>query len=169
MSNYLQKIIYLSQSDYETLLGGGSITRNGRTLTGLNPNYIYITDETDITTISGLQDILDELDEKIIVKTTAEWQAMVNYIPPKGTILVYSDAQTMTKNNTTVNVPGIKIADGLAYGIDQPFIDEDTRNSLLSHINDSIKHITSAERTFWNNKLNCQDSVINETLVLNRS
>ena len=60
MSNYLEKIIYLSQSDYNTLLNGGpngspgTITKNGRTLTGINPNYIYITDETDITTISGL-------------------------------------------------------------------------------------------------------------------
>ena len=63
MSNYLQKIIYLSQSDYETLLGGGSITstRNGRTLTGLDPNYIYITDETDISTITGLQEALNNV------------------------------------------------------------------------------------------------------------
>ncbi len=58
MSNYLEKIIYLSQSDYETLLNGGSITRNGRTLTGINTSYIYITDETDMSTIAGLQQAL---------------------------------------------------------------------------------------------------------------
>lgn len=58
MSNFLEKVIYLSQADYETLLGGGTITRNGRTLTGLNPNYIYITDETDMSTITGLEEAL---------------------------------------------------------------------------------------------------------------
>lgn len=44
MSNYLQKIIYLSQSDYEILANGGSITYGNRTLQGLEPDYIYITD-----------------------------------------------------------------------------------------------------------------------------
>ena len=48
MSEYLQKIIYLSQNDYDTLEGGGSVTHNNTTLTGLNPSYIYITD-TGIT------------------------------------------------------------------------------------------------------------------------
>lgn len=43
MSNYLEKIIYLSQEDYTTLLGGGTVTKNNRTLTGIDPNYIYIT------------------------------------------------------------------------------------------------------------------------------
>ena len=61
MSNYLQKVIYLSQEDYETLLGGGSITRNGRTLTGINSNYIYITDETPISAIEGLQSALSNV------------------------------------------------------------------------------------------------------------
>lgn len=63
-SNYLEKIIYLSQEDYETLLsnnGTGTVTKNGRTLTGINPNYIYITDETDISTITGLQEALNNV------------------------------------------------------------------------------------------------------------
>lgn len=61
MSNYLQKIIYLSQSDYETLVGGGSVTHGGQTLTGINSNYIYITDETPISAIEGLQDALSNV------------------------------------------------------------------------------------------------------------
>lgn len=102
----------------------------------------------------------------LIVKTTAEWQAISSYIPPKDTILVYSDYGTLTVNNHTYNVPGIKIADGLAYGIDQPFVGEDVKQQIINHINDSTIHITSAERTFWNNKLNY--SINGETLILNR-
>ena len=49
MSDYLQKIVYLSQNDYETLASGTesspqSVTKNGVTLTNLNNNYIYVTD-----------------------------------------------------------------------------------------------------------------------------
>ena len=103
----------------------------------------------------------------VIVKTTAEWQAMSSYIPSKDTILIYSDYGSITINNVSYNVPGIKIADGLAYGIDQPFVGEDVKTQVLSHINNSDIHITSTERTFWNNKLNCDIS--GEVLILNHS
>ena len=99
--------------------------------------------------------------QNIIIKTTAEWQAIQSYRPPKGTILIYSDHSTSNGKN----VPGIKIADGLAYGIDQPFVGDDIRDSILNHIADTTRHITSTERTFWNNKLNCQ--VVGEILQFN--
>lgn len=103
----------------------------------------------------------------VIVKTTAEWQAMSSYIPSKDTILIYSDYGSIIINNVSYNVPGIKIADGLAYGIDQPFVGEDVKTQVLSHISNSDIHITSTERTFWNNKLNCDIS--GEVLILNHS
>lgn len=61
MSNFLQGIIYLSQSDYETLLNGGSITKNGTTYTGINPNYMYVTNETSISSVTGLQNALNNV------------------------------------------------------------------------------------------------------------
>lgn len=55
MSEYLEKIVYLSQSDYNTLANGGSITRNGITLNSLEDDYLYITDGTiSSTDISGI-------------------------------------------------------------------------------------------------------------------
>lgn len=123
--------------------------------------YIFIYDGTHWN-IMG-----DITGQNIIVKTTAEWRGMSSYVPPKGTILVYSDHGT--SNGKTV--PGIKVADGLAYGIDQPFVGDDVRDSILetlnNHINDNVRHITDAERTFWNNKLNY--AVTGEILQLNRS
>lgn len=44
MSDYLQKIIYLSQDDYDSVLSGTSINRNGITLNSIDDNNIYITD-----------------------------------------------------------------------------------------------------------------------------
>lgn len=55
MSEYLEKIVYLSQADYNTLLNGNSVTRNGITLSGLDDNYLYITDGTiSATDIGGI-------------------------------------------------------------------------------------------------------------------
>lgn len=61
MSNYLEKVIYLTQDDYDTLAAGGTITRNGRSFTGLNPNFIYITDSTEISAVNGLQEALSNI------------------------------------------------------------------------------------------------------------
>ena len=171
--SYLEKIIYISQTDYETLLGGGSITRNDRTLTGINPNYIYITDETNISDIAGLSNLLEDLDAKIIIKTTAEWGALYSNSYPRGTILIYSDHGTITNNNTTRTVAGIKIADGSTPIIDLPFVGDDVKQEIMleitTHINDTVKHITAAERTKWNNKINCEDTVNAHNLILNRN
>lgn len=41
--------------------------------------------------------------------------------------------------------------------------------TLEDHINDQVRHITAAERTFWNNKINCVDTVSEERLILNRN
>ncbi len=109
--------------------------------------------------------------KNIMIGTTAEWEAHNNYIAPDGTIIIYTDRGTyVDANENTIVVPGIKISDGAAYAIDLPFVGDDVaaaiRNELNNHINDNIRHITSAERTFWNNKLNCEAN--GEILVFNR-
>lgn len=57
------------------------------------------------------------------IRTTAEWHSNnfdSTHISVKGKIYIYSDYQTVTRNNQTVNIPGYKIGDGLAYIIDLP-------------------------------------------------
>ena len=110
--------------------------------------------------------------KNIMVGTTAEWEVKSSYIAPADTIIVYSDRGTYKdSNNNTITVPGIKISDGLSYISGLPFVGDDVaaaiRAELNTHINDNVRHITSAERTFWNNKLNTDIS--GEILVLNRS
>lgn len=46
MSEYLQKIIYLTRAQYDTLSGGGTVGSQ----TGLNSNYLYCTTDENITT-----------------------------------------------------------------------------------------------------------------------
>lgn len=102
----------------------------------------------------------------IEVGTTEEWQSKIGYIPNKGDIILYTN-KTVINNTTTI--PGIKIGDGLAYGIDLPFVGDDIAADLLSHINNTTAHITAEERIKWNNKINCDDNIAGETLILTRN
>ena len=68
-------------------------------------------------------------------------------IAKRGYLYVYADY----KQSEEQTVAGIKAGDGTSYLIDMPFIDK----PLDDHITDTVKHITSEERTFWNNKVRC--------------
>ena len=125
---------------------------------------------TLIYTGTNWEIIGDITGKNIMIGTTAEWQAHSTYIAPEGTICIYTDRGTYLNNGNTVIVPGIKISDGTSAVSGLPFVGDDViaavRSELYDHINDNVRHITSAERTFWNNKLNTD--IDGEILVLNR-
>lgn len=89
------------------------------------------------------------------VDSTENWQQAANFIPLKGEIIVYSDYASKEVDGETKYIPNFKIGDGMAYGIDLPFVSDDLRDSLLSHMSDRNLHITNEERVFWNNKVRC--------------
>lgn len=94
--------------------------------------------------------------------TTANWNRHIDFIPQLGEAIIYTDYKI--KNGTVY--PGLKIGDGLAYLIDLPFLGDDVAEDLLSHISDSESHVTSSEKSFWNNKLNVY--ITEDNLVLTR-
>ena len=103
--------------------------------------------------------------------TTAHWDEKRSFIPMRGEIIIYTDhGQIEDEFGNVVNVPGIKIGDGSAYLIDLPFVNDDVRYQILTelrlHSGNRDIHVTSEEKTFWNNKLNC--TVDNGNLILNR-
>ena len=104
-------------------------------------------------------------------KTTAEWNASSGFIPEAGELIIYSDYQTVTEGGETRYIPGIKIGSGNAYVQDLAFMGARDSEILIAHIHDAIMHTTAAEKAFWNNKLNVNDSseVVEETLILNRN
>ena len=116
--------------------------------------------------------------------TTANWNAAVGFIPLPGEVIIYDDYEVKTYTveeygetvEKTVNIPNIKIGTGNAYVQDLAFVDDSTREMLLEHIRNQEVHTTLAEKLFWNNKLNCDDSddiihgeLADETLILNRN
>lgn len=108
---------------------------------------------------------LDEIG--IRVHTTEYWNAQVGYIPAEGEIIIYTDRAVVGGKN----VPGVKIGSGNAYVQDLAFGSDDLAASLTAHMSDTVAHVTAAERNFWNQKLNVNDSaeVVNGVLILNRN
>ena len=87
-------------------------------------------------------------DMEIIAKSTAEWASSTTIVSKLGGIYIYTDY----RQESNVNIPAIKIGDGLAYVVDLPFFDTG---------------VTETDREFWNNKISAKMSTSDpETLVL---
>lgn len=90
--------------------------------------------------------------------TTQELSVYATTIPEKGTIFVYSDYKTIDGTKYA----GIKVADGLAYLIDLPFVGDDIALEIANHIDNDTIHVTSTEKQFWNNKVRAYTTLIAE-------
>lgn len=99
------------------------------------------------------------------INTTSYWNSHPELIGEYGHIYVYSDYSIVSGRY----VPAIKIGDGQAYLIDNPFVSS-TQQQLLDHINNRGVHITPAERTFWNNKVRCDETtVVGENIMFTKN
>ena len=87
--------------------------------------------------------------------TTANWNSQPSLIGKLGHIYIYTDYTTADKDGAEVLVPNIKIGDGKAYLIDNPFISLPLESLMKRHADDTAKHITSDERDCWNGKVRC--------------
>lgn len=108
----------------------------------------------------------------VIMDTTANLRRRYSFIPKPGEIIVYLDHGTVQQDGVDIPVPCMKIGDGNAYLADLPFIGDDVAGQIMrdltGHINNTTVHITDEERTFWNNKLNCEVIAWREELKLTR-
>ena len=91
---------------------------------------------------------------KVLYNTSEYWNSHPQLVAKKGYLYIYSDYKQIDNED----IAGIKAGDGTSYLIDMPFIDK----PLDEHISNMIRHITSEERTFWNNKIRCYIDPENE-------
>lgn len=95
--------------------------------------------------------------------TKEHWNAQPDLVGEANSIYIYTNYKTVDGQN----MAGIKVGDGQAYLIDNPFLDEFNYNLITTHTSDTTAHVTSAERTSWNKRVACYYSLTNnETLVL---
>lgn len=126
------------------------------------------------------------IDARIQLKrdTTENWNNARGFVPREGEVIIYTDYETKTYTveeygetvTKTVQIPNIKIGTGNAYVQDLPFVDEQTRDILMEHINNHDIHVTLQDKLFWNNKVNIDDAYAqiygeleDETLIFNRN
>lgn len=102
---------------------------------------------TDQALSVDLGEIYQSGDCKVLYNTSEYWNAHPQLIAKKGYLYVYADYKQVDEQD----VAGFKVGDGTSYLIDMPFTDL----PLDEHIADTIRHITSEERDFWNNKVRC--------------
>ena len=101
--------------------------------------------------------------QHVLSNTTAAWEAQTTLVSKIGYVYVYTDHQQDEDGN---DIPGIKIGDGNAFVVDLPFTD----TVYGEHIADTTIHVTSAEKTYWNNKVTCfLDPSDSEKLVFTTS
>ena len=132
----------------------------------------YPTNDVIEAVVEGIQDALDEKADKIRFNTTAGWASHNSEVPAAGEIIIYTDKYTITDEfDNEIPIPGIKVGNGNAYLGDLTFVGDDVlyaiNTRLSAHENNTDIHTTSAEKTFWNNKLNCHTT--GETLVFDRN
>lgn len=87
--------------------------------------------------------------------TCEYWNSQPELVGRKSHIYVYSDFGETEIDGKIVAVPNIKIGDGNAFLIDNPFITASVEELLETHIADTSVHISADERDFWNNKVRC--------------
>lgn len=87
--------------------------------------------------------------------TSEHWNSQPDLVGKKSHIYVYSDYAETEIDGEIVAVPNIKIGDGSAFLIDNPFISKSVEDILNLHIDDNSVHISETERDFWNKKVRC--------------
>ncbi|MCI7768560.1 MAG: hypothetical protein MSJ26_11360 [Oscillospiraceae bacterium] len=87
--------------------------------------------------------------------TCEYWNSQTELVGKKSHIYVYSDFGETEIDGEKVAVPNIKIGDGNAFLIDNPFLTASVDELLKMHIDDSSVHISADERDLWNSKVRC--------------
>ena len=111
-NNLLEKVIYISNEDYETLVSAGTVTIGGKTLT-YDENIVYITPEKAATIAEdGLMSAedkakLDAIERGAQANVQADWTVTDSssdaYIKNKPSIPTVNDGTlTIQKNGTNV-------------------------------------------------------------------
>ena len=122
-------------------------------------NGISVVDLERVAHVTVPTKMSDLTPDIIHFATEAEWNAQPSLVGQAGHFYVYTDHDEVDGHY----IPAIKIGDGNAYLINNPFIDSNV-STVLEHISDTIVHITQQEREFWNNKMRCY--VQNQTEIL---
>lgn len=75
--------------------------------------------------------------------TTAYWTEYADTVPDEGDVIIYTDGATITVGGATVNIPRIKIGDGVTALSNLPFTDRYVEY-LAGQITDSLAAVATS-------------------------
>lgn len=137
------------------LMSAAQATTVANAVTGVRVNGISVVDINRIANI-----------DIVHIDYESYWNSQTTLIGEAGHIYVYLDHHI----KDGILYPAIKIGDGTGYLLGNPFIGDYEAEMLIDHISDTDVHITSAERTFWNNKVTCYMSTVdNENIIFSKN
>ena len=100
-----------------------------------------------------------------IIVTPEKVEIMKSIKPELGQLVIFTNCERKKSDGTTITSAGIKVGEGNEENkktIEQlPFIDW----FYWDHINDEDIHVTAKQKTFWDNKITCEE-LDDETLNL---
>lgn len=151
----------------QTINGEGEVRKNLTGQIANNPTAYGIL--SDLVRIRGQGSIPSVIGRNQIHYDTKEaWNAQTELVGERGHIYIYSNYATreVEKDGEThiINIPAMKVGDGLAYLIDTPFmLTSDDYQEFIDHINNLSIHVMPVDRTNWNEKVSAdvdQDMLI---------
>ena len=132
--------------------------------TEANTIYVY-TNAFDYYDIVDIDASTFTTDGSLYIKVGNTYQKITS-----GT---YDESQTYYKYHI---VAGMKIGDGNAYLKDKAFITDylsykidELRSQFEAHASNTTIHVNNIDRQRWDDKMNYEDEIVNETLVINRN
>ena len=87
--------------------------------------------------------------DSIRVNTTAAWNEQVEYAPPVGQLIIYTDGNVVDG----VNYPKFKVGDGNAYVVDLPFTEGEFEAALTQHLDNATMHLSTSDREKLDNSV----------------
>ena len=126
--------------------------------------------------LEKLNDKINIVDASILYGTKEYWDSQPSLRTDANTIYVYTNAFTYTEGGQTITVAGMKIGDGNAYLAHVAFITDylaykidELKTQFEAHLADTVHHVDETDRARWDHKMNYEDEIVNETLVINRN
>lgn len=157
----------MSQEDAVLRSDFGSV----QTLTENDYNSLLNKPRINSVVLTGSLTAKDLALGQVLYDTTAAWDGKPYLIAEESVVYIYSDYQIYEdESGNQYPIAGIKIGDGTSHLIDIPFVTEAMSAALITHIADPTKHVSEAERAFWNNKVSAyMDHTSEELLILSKT
>lgn len=122
--------------------------------------YPYTTADLVKYNNETVQSYLEKVSNLVSSGSRQYWSNNPTYVPKLNELIIYQDGEVVQEGSVSVKIPWLKVGDGTSIVSALPFIGV---SALSQHINNAEIHVSSSDRSSWDNKVSME--VNGETLV----